>query len=77
MNGIDRTPSKKTLRFYFQDSFLSDDELYYFARWFAEQSGLEFIKPKNNPYFKAFIKYVEYIKENGDNTINRYILRGI
>lgn len=67
MDDIDRTPSKKTLRFYFPDSTLSDDELHFLARWFAVNSEREFIKPKSNTFFKGFIKYAEIVKKNGGN----------
>lgn len=70
MNGIDRTPSIKTLRFYFRDSPLTDNELYFLAKWFAINSGKEFIKPKNNIFFKGFVKYAEKMKENGYDPCN-------
>lgn len=60
---IDRTPSRKTLRKYFPNSILTDDELYSCAKQFALLTKTQYVRPKSNKYFPAFLKLTEIHKE--------------
>ncbi len=59
---IDRTPSRKTLRRYFFKSKLTDDELYFYAKWFALHTQTDFVKPGQNKFFPAFLHFAELHK---------------
>lgn len=59
---IDRTPSKKTLRRYFPKSSLTDNELYFYAKWFALHTQTDFVKPGQNKFFPIFLDFAELHK---------------
>ncbi len=62
-NHIDRTPKRATLRKYFTDSCLTDDELYELAKSYAKIAGIMFVKPGSNQGFSVLVNFAEKIKK--------------
>ncbi len=62
-NQIDRTPKGATIRKYFLNSCLTDDELYEMAKCYAKIAGIMFVKPSRNKGFNVLVKFAEKIKK--------------
>ena len=60
---IDRTPKGTTIRKYFMDSCLSDEELYELAKSYAKIAGIMFVKPGSNQGFGVLVRFAEDIKK--------------
>lgn len=57
-------PKKETLRRYYPDSSLTDEELLELAVWVSEFLGIEWIKVNNKTY-AALVAYIEKSKKEG------------
>ncbi len=60
---IDRTPKGETIRKYFIDLCLTDDELYELAKSYAKIAGIMFVKPGYNQGFGVLVKFADTIKK--------------
>jgi len=59
---MSKMPKKDTLRKYYRESVLSDDELLGIAEWLTEYLKQEFVLPGNH-MLKCLIEYEEHRRE--------------